>query len=325
MTRTNGGNKALHVATNSGWYRFEKEGDRWQQADRALTFWSLSCLAVDPEDPHTVYAGTEHSGLFYSHDAGATWKRADPNVPHLCLFSLLALPGSVLVGTRPAALYHGSPGTEWEEFEGVRAGGAGGTFPPNPEQAARTRHLATDPRSPQRLYAGIEVGGLLVSDDSGQAWKTANEGMWDPDVHQVRPSRANPELVIAACGEGIFRSLNRAAKWEEITPAGSRTYGTAITEAADGTAYLGIALGRPNTWIRKERASSAILRSPHDGADWSVVAEGFRGGIMDAVPDPDGEGIFAATSEGDILTIEGSHCRTIAGGLPCISAIAFGG
>ncbi len=63
---------------------------------------------------------------------------------------------------------------------------------------------------------------------------------------------------------------------------------------------------------------------PEGGLDWKVAAEGLRGGNMDTIPDPDGDGIIAATSEGELLVLEGSKSRTLVSGLPCISAIAFG-
>ncbi|MDP9129609.1 MAG: hypothetical protein M3N35_04425, partial [Candidatus Binatota bacterium] len=76
MSGTNG-KKALHVATFSGWYRFEQNGKQFTQTKRGLSYWTLTCMTVDPEDPNTIYAGTEHSGLFYTKDAGAHWHRAD--------------------------------------------------------------------------------------------------------------------------------------------------------------------------------------------------------------------------------------------------------
>jgi hypothetical protein len=33
------------------------------------------CLAVDPKDPDTVYAGTSDEGLFKSSDGGRSWER----------------------------------------------------------------------------------------------------------------------------------------------------------------------------------------------------------------------------------------------------------
>ena len=87
---------ALHLATHSGWYRYERRGENWEQTDRALTFWQMSCIQVDPNDAKHVYAGTEHSGMFVSKDGGKDWKRAEPNVPILEMSAMLALPGKSL-------------------------------------------------------------------------------------------------------------------------------------------------------------------------------------------------------------------------------------
>ena len=204
MNKTNGKKETLHLATQSGWYRFERRGEEWQQAQRALTYWSLTCLAVDPEEPQLVYAGSKHSGLFLTRDGGAHWIRSNPNVPKLMLFSALALPGTVMVGTIPSAVYKSKNGGGWEEMEGVRIGSKGATFPPSPELQSRTRYLAVDPAAPARLYAAIEVGGLLLSDDGGKSWIAANEGLTDPDVHEVLPCERKPgKIGRASCRERV--------------------------------------------------------------------------------------------------------------------------
>src|SRR5712692_10504524 len=74
---------ALHLATHSGWYRFEQQKEDWVQADRALTYWAMSCIQVDPDNPQRVYIGTEHSGLSVTNDGGKEWLRAEPNAPCL--------------------------------------------------------------------------------------------------------------------------------------------------------------------------------------------------------------------------------------------------
>ncbi|MGZ8434419.1 MAG: WD40/YVTN/BNR-like repeat-containing protein, partial [Candidatus Binatia bacterium] len=114
------GKNALHLATHSGWYRYERRGENWQQTDRALTFWQMSCIQVAPDNPKHVYAGTEHSGMFITKDGGKDWMRAEPNVPILEMSAMLALPGKVLVGTRPAALYMAKNGSGWQEVKGIR-------------------------------------------------------------------------------------------------------------------------------------------------------------------------------------------------------------
>ena len=149
MNDSNGKKKALHVTTLSGWYRFEQNGKDWNQTKRDLSYWSLTCMSVDPENPQKIYVGTEHSGLFYTDSAGARWMRANPNVPKMMLFAALALNGGVMVGTVPSAVYRSKSGG-WEELEGVRVNSAGANFPPSPELQSRARYLTFDPASPNR-------------------------------------------------------------------------------------------------------------------------------------------------------------------------------
>jgi photosystem II stability/assembly factor-like uncharacterized protein len=323
MTRADGKAEALHLATYSGWYRFERRDQGWIQSDKALTFWKMTSIQVDPEDARHVYLATEHSGLFITDNGGAEWKRAKPNVPRLTTTSLLALPGMILAGTVPAALYSASNGGVWRELEGVRLGATGGSFPPSPELGARTRFLAADNETPRRLYAAIEVGGMLVSDDGGRQWTASTKGLDDPDVHQILPSEKTKGLVVAACGEGAYRSANRGEDWEKVTPRGNRTFGSALAEDARGLLYLAMALGRPNTWLRKERANAALFIS-QDGARWDLAVEGLPGGIMAMCPAPDGQGVFASTSEGEVVHVDSSGARTMITGLPSITAIALG-
>jgi photosystem II stability/assembly factor-like uncharacterized protein len=324
MTRGDCKADALHVATYSGWYRFEQKEGQWTETDRALSFWKMTSLQVDPLDPRHVYIATEHSGLFVTDDGGAVWKRAKPNVPRLTTNALLALPGTILAGTWPAALYRASNGSGWRELEGVRVGATGGSFPPSPELSARVRFLAADNNSPRRLFAAIEVGGLLISDDDGESWSQVTAGLDDPDVHQILPSAKNSGIVVAACGEGIYRSEDSGQRWEKVTPAGPRTFGSSVMEDGSGTLYLGIALGRPNTWLRSERANAALYVSKNGGDKWDAAVEGLRGGVMAMCPATGGEGVFASTSEGEVLHVDGSGSRTVISRLPSITALALG-
>jgi photosystem II stability/assembly factor-like uncharacterized protein len=313
------GKKALHVATFSGWYRFEQDGKEFRQAKRDLTYWTLTCLAVDPDNPQKIYAGSEHSGLFYTENAGARWKRAEPNTPKMMLFSALALNGGVMVGTIPSAVYRSKKGG-WEELEGVRINSSGANFPPSPELQSRARYLTYDPAAPARLYAGIEVGGILLSDDSGYTWKPANEGLTDMDIHEILASERNPGMVYLACGEACFRSFDRAAHWENISPK-SHDYGTSVAEDKHGVVYVGCAKGRPNRWIREEGAIAAIFRSSDKGTTWEKIVDNLKGGIMHMCPTPDGNGMVAGTSDGSLLVIDESGVREVASGLPFVTAV----
>ncbi|HWP60305.1 MAG TPA: sialidase family protein [Candidatus Acidoferrales bacterium] len=321
MKSPSGKRFALHVATLSGWHRFEQQDGEWRQTGRALTYWSLTCVTVDPEQPRIVYAGTEHSGLFISHDGGAHWARANPNVPRLMVFSLLAQPGRVLVGTVPAAMYRSEPGGGWREIEGVRLASQNATFPPSPELQSRTRFITADPNDPARLYVGIEVGGMLLSADGGKSWTAADSTLTDLDVHEILACEKSPGTVLAACGDKVFRSFDAGGRWEEITPS-SHPYGMALAEDRNGVVYLASARGRPNTWLGEERAGAAIFRSRDFGARWEPAVQNLKGGVMSMCRKPDGPGVLAGTSEGEILGVDESGARVLASGLPCITSLA---
>ncbi len=324
MTVGENGKTALHLATHSGWYRFERQGAEWVQTDRALSFWQMSCIQVDPENPERVYAGTEHSGMFVTDNGGKDWRRAEPNVPCLEMSAMLALPGKLLVGTRPAALYVKSESNQWQEIKGVRQGALGGTFPPNPELAPRTRVLTKENGSGKRIYAGIEVGGILVSDDDGVSWIKRNDGLTDPDLHQILSARKKPGLLVAACGEGVARSKDRGDKWEPVTPAGGRNYGNALAEDDRGNIYLGITQDRPRTWLRGGRAKTAVFKS-QDGADWQFLSDQMTGGVIEMCAAPDGDGVLVGTADGEVIKIDSTgKTHPLISGLPCINGLALG-
>ena len=316
------GKKALHVATFSGWYRFEQDGKELRQTKRDLTYWTLTCMSVDPEHPEKIFAGSEHSGLFYTENGGARWKRAEPNTPKMMLFSELAIDGGVMVGTIPSAVYRSKNGG-WEELEGVRVHSAGANFPPSPELQSRTRYLAADPTDSARLYAGIEVGGMLISEDSGHNWQPANQGLTDMDIHEVLPSAANPGMVYLACGESCFRSSDRGGHWENVSPK-THDYGTSVAEDNYGTVYAGCARGRPFNWIREEGADAAIFRSADRGATWEKITDHVKGGIMHMCPAPDGRGMIAGTSDGTLLRIDDDGVRALVSGLPFVTSVELG-
>jgi len=317
-------NPALHISTYSGWYRFEHRGGDWVETDKALTFWKLMSLQIDPDDPRHVCVATEHSGLFVTTDGGAKWQRAKPNVPRLTTNALLALPGVMLAGTWPAALYQRTSGGAWRELEGVRLGATGGGFPPSPELEARVRFLAADHETPRRLFAAIEVGGILVSDDNGEHWRQVTAGLDDPDPHQIVASRKHKGVVVAVCGEGVYRSVDRGEHWQKNTPAGPRDFGSSVAEDRNGAIYSAIALGRPNTWLREERADAAVFMSVDGGERWDMIVGGVRGGIMAMCPAIGGDGVFASTAEGEVLQLGSSGARRIIRGLPSITALALG-
>jgi hypothetical protein len=140
------------------------------------------------------------------------------------------------------------------------------------------------------------------------------------DIHEILASEQNTGMVYLACGEACFRSFDRAAHWENISP-GSHDYGTSVAEDRNGVVYIGCAKGRPNHWIREEGAIAAIFRSNDKGTTWEKMVDNLKGGVMHMCPTPDGNGMVAGTSHGSLLLIDDSGVREVTSGLPFVTAL----
>jgi photosystem II stability/assembly factor-like uncharacterized protein len=127
-------------------------------------------------------------------------------------------------GTEPAAIFISHDGAgSWREC---------------PEVAAlRDEHRWWLPYSPEagcvrgfafhgkRVYAAVEVGGVLRSDDAGESWRLAEGSTGEPtfdippapivfaDVHSIEVHPSSPDLVFAVTAEGLYRSEDGGVTW----------------------------------------------------------------------------------------------------------------
>src|SRR5919202_917314 len=151
-----------YVGTTSGLYRL-RDG----VAD-PLGLDSERIMAVHAS-ADVVLAGTYGNGLYRSADAGRTWARVEAGLT-ASAFRFLGpdplRPGDLLAGTEPARIFRSADGGEsWEELEAVgRLPGHDECFLPYSPRAGAVRNVYG---VAGRLYASLEVGGLLRSEDGG--------------------------------------------------------------------------------------------------------------------------------------------------------------
>lgn len=215
----------VFLATESGVYKLEKNDNRWSQTGHYLVDQDITCLAVSGAK---ILAGTR-SGIYRSTDSAASWQKPDDSTMGLHL-RWLAFHNesrySAFAGTEPAAIYVSNDnGGVWQERPEVgRLRDKHGWFLPYSDGAGCVRGFAFHE---QRIYAAVEVGGVLRSDNGGVLWQLAlgssgnpslsggqGTGMIHPDVHSIYTHPSSTDLVCASTGGGFYLSSDGGQNWE---------------------------------------------------------------------------------------------------------------
>jgi hypothetical protein len=202
-----------------------------------------------------VYVGTEPAGVYWSDDGGASWQ------------------GSAQV----------------EQLAGERAWKY-----PVPSVPPHIRDVVVSSHRPDRIYAAVQVGGLLRSEDGGRTWADSVAGI-DPDIHAITEHPREPDVVYAATGAGgypdaadfpppfpqgrpYYVSHDAGRTWRCISRDFDRTYERtyALSLQLDRQrpdVLLGaLAAGTPGKWRRRPEGADAILVLSNDGgATWREV------------------------------------------------------
>ena len=172
-----------------------------------------------PEDPETVYVGTQH-GPYRSTDHGEHWERLDVPDHGLPVWSLLFDPrdSNVLyAGYENCEIYRSEDGGEhWQQLP-VTVRFPEVTVAPGANPAKRVLKLAANPANSNELYGAIEVGGIIRSLDGGEHWENMSHGQYlnddTVDMHGVLVGRWRPGMVLAIARAGLFRSTDRGEHW----------------------------------------------------------------------------------------------------------------
>ncbi|MFC7046463.1 WD40/YVTN/BNR-like repeat-containing protein [Halobacteriaceae archaeon GCM10025711] len=267
---------ALLIGTEDGVYR-AREGDG-AQAEQVLDAGRvLRVRRFDAVDG--VFAATQ-TGLYRSHDRGDSW--TDLGVPRTEVYSVAPNPdGSRLyAGTHPAHLYVSTDdGDSWTELDGFQDLPSRAEWhTPRHRNEAHVRSLGTHSDVPDRVVAGVEVGGVHVSDDRGETWVERRNGVHD-DVHHVLVRDA--DTYVASCGGGLYLTRDAGQSWPARLDATlDRNY---FREAFwhDGVLYAAAARSAPPTWRGDRGADAALYESTDMGDSFREVP--YPGGPEEVV------------------------------------------
>lgn len=248
------------------------------------------CLAVDPLHPRYVYCGTFDQGLWRSADAGATWEHAGEGITSEQVMSVAVSAldqangaGIVYAGTEPSAMFRSEDqGKSWRDLVALRVLPSAPTwsFPPRP-WTSHIRWIAPDPLVAGRLFAAVEAGALLRSQDAGQSWEDRRpDGPFD--THTLVLHRLAPNRLYSAAGDGFLQPGNGFAQSNDggeswFHPDEGLVYHylwSVAADPADPDIIVISAAPGPQQAHNPQTAESAIYRRSA-GNPWQIMQAGL--------------------------------------------------
>jgi photosystem II stability/assembly factor-like uncharacterized protein len=299
-------NDQLFVATADGLAICDHRGENWREIGRGLAGHPITCVSAGSA---ALLAGT-NDGIWRSEDAGQSWQEANPglSIRHTrWLVHHPTMAGLAFAGTEPAGIFV------------TRDGGA--TWRGCPEvERLRDQHRWFLPYSPgagcvrsfachgERIYAAVEVGGLLRSDDFGATWRLVEGSTGDPDhnatvprtflhpdVHEVAVLPTSADMLYAATKQGLFRSIDGGRKWLHIY---ADCYMRALWIDPSDPQHL---IAGPADDIS---VNGQIEESHDEGWSWHVATAGLPGPWRRSVVErltSVGEELFAVVANGQLF------------------------
>ena len=254
----------LYVATNDAVYKSRDGGVSWERFP-SFSARRVTTVAIDPQLPATIYAGTMGDAVYKGPDGGQHWLAHNVGLKeHVSFVNQFvfhpALSEKLYAATTVGTYYTKDGGREWEE----RMAGM--------KEVHIVVSMAISPKDPTVLYAGT-TGGIYRSDNGAASWRKINSGLI-PDtelmaamalgVNVIVVDPTNPATVYAGTTKGLFRTQNRGEAWDRI--------GQAIPDQF----FSSIAIDPTDPAVLYAGGRAGVLKSTTSGQSWHAVNQGLN-------------------------------------------------
>lgn len=185
-----------------GVFKTTDGGRNWKEVNRGL-FKDVLGLAIDPDNPDTLYAGTIFRGVFKTTNGGERWFELEDS-PHEYNWSL------AVDNLNPDVIYVGNLGTGI--FMSRDAGQSWARF--NTQLTSRSVFaLKIDPIHPSTIYAGTIKGVFRLTNAFGNIIAAPNPDGTSIDIEY----QFNKDTGIKPLGFNLYRSASTEGDFEKIT------------------------------------------------------------------------------------------------------------
>jgi len=241
--------------------------DGSSRAKRVLEGVQATCVAADGD---RVIVGTRGAGALLSLDAGRQWERAELPETDVTSVAIGPADGTLYAGTEPSRLFALRNGARWTELESLQdiPSRERWSFPPRP-WTHHVRWIAPDPHRPDRLLVGIELGGVMLSEDGGESFSDHRRGA-KRDAHTIAWHPFAEGRAYEAAGDGAAWSADGGRSWSALDTGRELGYCWALAaDPNDPDRWYVSAASGPRDAHSAERARGRLYRFNADG--WREV------------------------------------------------------
>ncbi|MCD4724231.1 MAG: hypothetical protein K8R63_05255 [Bacteroidales bacterium] len=338
---------AIHPENNNIWYVAVGSGGVWKTLNSGTTWkpifdgqkvYSIGCVSIDPNNPHTVWVGTGENvggrhvgvgdGIYKSDDGGASWEnmglKASQHISKILIHPensdiiWVAAQGPLWNKGDERGLYKSADGGKtWKKTLGD-------------DKWIGVTDIVMDPCKPDVLYAatwqrhrnvaaymgGGPGSGIHKSTDGGETWEKLKKGLPSSNMGKIglAISPQKPDIIYAAIEldrrtGGVYKSINRGASWQKQSSAVS---------GATGPHYYQELVASPHEFDKIFLLDVRIQMSEDGGKTFERINERSKHSDNHSIAfrDDDPEYMLVGTDGGIYETFDGSGTWRYISNLP---------
>ncbi len=248
---------AIHPENDNIWYIAVGSGGVWKTLNAGTTWkpvfdsqkvYSIGCITIDQNNPHTVWVGTGENvggrhvgygdGIYRSDDGGKSWRNMGlKESQHISKIIVHPEDSDIILVAAQGPLW--SIGGD-RGFYISEDGGKNWKKTLGDDEWTGVTDIVMDPRDPDLLYAatwqrgrtvatyvgGGPGSGIHKSTDGGYTWKELKSGLPGSNMGKIglAISPQKPDIVYAAIeldrrSGGVYKSENRGESWSKQSDA----------------------------------------------------------------------------------------------------------
>lgn len=205
------------TGTNDGGvWRTTDRGEKWAQVNGVLSVGGAATMnnanvigfVPDPQDPSTIYVGTNESGMLFTTDGGASWTQPKDlkaaRIPSIAVDNknkcvVYAVSGNVAIKTTDCT-------RTWSKiYEESRSG-------------VTINSIAIDHFNTGNVYLATTKGDIVKSTDGGVSWATVTAKPFGSPVLKLVVDPVDSRVVYAGTrSDGVWKTVNGGGDWVDMS------------------------------------------------------------------------------------------------------------